>query len=227
MLFSSILTFFFFISDFDDEEEAEQVKSEASEDESFTDANEHLSHDETVKIIPLIKEVLTSTLKEGFCDTQANDVNIDRISANLLSPLTTLVKFIVEEKLTTGSSKGHSPLCTPDVNFENQCQVSISETEKEVELPRAEDDGDIDVDAFDESMKRLEFIESSFKTIISDEAASVPAIQHSQDQNKVEDRLERIRLIMASTLDQAEKLIQIDNILAEETNNEKKDHIES
>ena len=52
----------FFMTDFDDEEEAEETKSEASEDESFTDANEHLSHDETVKMIPLIKEVLTSTI---------------------------------------------------------------------------------------------------------------------------------------------------------------------
>merc|ERR1712110_500367 len=212
----------FFMTDFDDEEEAEETKSEASEDESFTDANEHLSHDETVKMIPLIKEVLTSTLKEGLCD-DPQAMNIDRISANLLSPLTTLVKTIVGEKMTSGSSKGHSPLCTPDVSSENQCLVSASETEKEVDVSKVEDEeGETDVDAFDESMKRLEFIESSFKTIISDEAASVPAIQH-EDQNKVEDRLVRIREIMASSVDQAEKLKQIDSILKEDTDVEKKD----
>merc|ERR1719323_2482495 len=95
--------------------------------------------------------------------------------------------------MTSGSSKGHSPLCTPDVNSENQCLVSVSETEKEVDVSKVDDEeGEIDVDAFDESMKRLEFIESSFKTIISEEADSVPAIQHIQDQNQVEDRLERI-----------------------------------
>ena len=207
----------FFMTDLDDEEDAEDTKSDASEDESFTDANEHLSHDETVKIIPLIKEVLTSTLKKSISDTQENDVNIDKISANLLSPLTTLVKTIVDEKLTASSSKGHSPLCTPDVNSENQCLVSTSETEKEVEATRVEEEREIDGDAFDESMKRLEFIESSFKTIISEETASVPAIQHTQDQNQVEDRLERIKLIMASTIDQEEKLRQIDKILKEGT----------
>ena len=205
----------FFMTDFDDEDDAEETKSENSEDESFTDANEHLSHDETVKIIPLIQEVLTSTLKEGFSDTQGSEVNIDKISANLLSPLTTLVKSIVDEKLTSGSSKGHSPLCTPDVNSENQCLVSTSENE--LEATRVEEEGEIDVDAFDESMKRLEFIESSFKTIISEEADSVPAIQHIQDQNQVEDRLERIKMIMASTIDQEEKLRQIDIILKEGT----------
>ena len=207
----------FFMTDLDDEEDAEDTKSDASEDESFTDANEHLSHDETVKIIPLIKEVLTSTLKEGFSNTQDNDLNIDKISANLLSPLTTLVKAIVDEKLTAGSSKGHSPLFTPDVNSENQCLVSTSETEKEVEATRVEEEREIDGDAFDESMKRLEFIESSFKTIISEETTSVPAIQHTQDQNQVEDRLERIKLIMASTMEQEEKLRQIDSILKEGT----------
>merc|ERR1719323_1931599 len=120
--------------------------------------------------------------------------------------------------MTSGSSKGHSPLCTPDVNSENQCLVSVSETEKEVDVSKVDDEeGEIDVDAFDESMKRLEFIESSFKTIISEEADSVPAIQHIQDQNQVEDRLERIKMIMASTIDQEEKLRQIDIILKEGT----------
>ena len=213
----------FFMTDFDDEEDIETSKSVASEDESFADAAEHLSHDETVKIIPLIKEVLTSTLKEGFCDNQSNDVNIDRISANLLSPLTTLVKNIVDEKLTSSSSKGPSPLCTPDVKSGNQCLVSVSEKEIEVSTLEGDYDGDNDVDAFDESMKRLEFIESSFKTIISDEAVSIPAIQHSQDQNQVENRLERIKMIMASSLDQAEKLLQIDSILKEDAAVEMKD----
>ena len=103
------------------------------------------------------------------------------------------------------------------VNSENQCLVSTSETEKEVEATRVEEEREIDGDSFDESMKRLEFIESSFKTIISEETTSVPAIQHTQDQNQVEDRLERIKLIMASTIDQEEKLRQIDKILKEGT----------
>ena len=215
----------FFMTDFDDEEEEIEInKNEVSEDESFADANEHLSHDEMGRVKPLIKEVLTSTLKESFCDTKDNNLNIDRLSTNLLSPLTILVKTMVDDKLTSGSSKGHSPLCSDaDKIIENQTINTVSI----VDDPASKIDYECenDADAFDMSMKRLDFIETSFKTINSDESTSVPAIQHVQD--PVKDRLERIRKIMASVMDKEDKLIQIDSILMEGSDIEDREQTKS
>ena len=55
----------FFMTDFDDEEEEIQGKhSSNSDEESFVDANEHLSQEDHLNIKPLVQEVISNVLED-------------------------------------------------------------------------------------------------------------------------------------------------------------------
>jgi len=212
----------FFMTDFDDEDEEVQGKhSSNSDEESFVDANEHLSQEDQLKIKPLVQEVISNVLEDFKSCGEKSEENpiISKVSSKLVSPLTNLVKTIIEDRLSSCSSKGISPFPnTPDFSLRPSSinTVSIVEDITETNIT-------VDIDAeevtecdnvFDISMKRLDFIESSFKTILSDDAQALPAIEHKKE--TTEERMKRIKDALKSTVDKNEKLRLIEEIMNED-----------
>merc|ERR1719412_2315199 len=68
-----------------------------------------------------------------------------------------------------------------------------------------------DIDAFDITMKRLAFIENSFKTSVSKENSSVPAIEHIED--SIQDKLYKIQQVLKHAVDSDVKIKLIEDIM--------------
>ena len=212
----------FFMTDFDDEDEEVQGKhSSNSDEESFVDANEHLSQEDQLKIKPLVQEVISNVLEDFKSCGEKSEENpiISKVSSKLVSPLTNLVKTIIEDRLSSCSSKGISPFPnTPDFSLRPSSINTVSIVE---DITETNITVDIDVEevtecdnVFDISMKRLDFIESSFKTILSDDAQALPAIEHKKE--TTEERMKRIKDALKSTVDKNEKLRLIEEIMNED-----------
>jgi len=215
----------FFMTDFDDEEEEIQGKhSSNSDEESFVDANEHLSQEDHLNIKPLVQEVISNVLEDFKSNGKISEETpiINKVSSKLVSPLTNLVKTIIEDRLSC-SSKGISPFPnTPDCSLRPSSINTVSIVE---DLMDTDMKVDMDVEevnecdnVFDISMKRLDFIESSFKTILSDEAHPVPAIEHKKE--TTEERMKRIKEAIKSSMDKEEKLRLIEEIMEEKNDND-------
>ena len=225
----------FFMTDFDEEEDVEVHDNDKSDEESFADANEHLSSDENMKIKPVVKEILSNALTDAMSSTEnpEKELDIEKVTSNLLSPITNLVKTIVDEKLTSTSSKGVSPMINTENITEDSIAGTMSSTEKEIkeDSPIEKEDFDTsvevfdvelksksvvgecetDIDAFDITMKRLAFIENSFKTSVSEENSSVPAIEHIED--SIQDKLYKIQQVLKHAVDSDAKIKLIEDIM--------------
>ena len=223
----------FFMTDFDEEEDVEVHDNDKSDEESFADANEHLSSDENMKIKPVVKEILSNALTDAMNSSvnAEKELDIEKVTSNLLSPITNLVKTIVDEKLTSTSSKGVSPMINTENITEDSIARTMSLTEKEIkedspiekedfdtsvevfdaDMKSADVGGECDTDAFDITMKRLAFIESSFKTSVSEENSSVPAIEHIED--SIQDKLYKIQQVLKHTVDSDAKIKLIEDIM--------------
>ena len=225
----------FFMTDFDEEEDVEVHDNDKSDEESFADANEHLSSDENMKIKPVVKEILSNALTDAMSSTEnpEKELDIEKVTSNLLSPITNLVKTIVDEKLTSTSSKGVSPMINTENITEDSIAGTMSLTEKEIkeDSPIEKEDFDTsvevfdvelksksvvgecetDIDAFDITMKRLAFIENSFKTSVSEENSSVPAIEHVED--SIQDKLYKIQQVLKHAVDSDAKIKLIEDIM--------------
>ena len=225
----------FFMTDFDEEEDVEVHDNDKSDEESFADANEHLSSDENMKIKPVVKEILSNALTDAMSSTEnpEKELDIEKVTSNLLSPITNLVKTIVDEKLTSTSSKGVSPMINTENITEDSIAGTMSLTEKEIkeDSPIEKEDFDTsvevfdvelksksvvgecetDIDAFDITMKRLAFIENSFKTSVSEENSSVPAIEHIED--SIQDKLYKIQQVLKHAVDSDAKIKLIEDIM--------------
>ena len=225
----------FFMTDFDEEEDVEVHDNDKSDEESFADANEHLSSDENMKIKPVVKEILSNALTDAMSSTEnpEKELDIEKVTSNLLSPITNLVKTIVDEKLTSTSSKGVSPMINTENITEDSIAGTMSLTEKEIkeDSPIEKEDFDTsvevfdvelksksvvgecetDIDAFDITMKRLAFIENSFKTSVSEENSSVPAIEHIED--SIQDKLYKIQQVLKHAVDSDVKIKLIEDIM--------------
>merc|ERR1719410_799027 len=122
-------------------------------------------------------------------------------------------------KTLSCSSKGISPFPnTPDFSLRPSSINTVSIVE---DITETNITVDIDVEevtecdnVFDISMKRLDFIESSFKTILSDDAQALPAIEHKKE--TTEERMKRIKDALKSTVDKNEKLRLIEEIMNED-----------
>ena len=129
--------------------------------------------------------------------------------------MTNIIDNIVDEKISLCSSKGISPIVHHKYDStyeEGEKEVSINVTNTEDEIV---DENDVDV--FDMSMKRLDFIENSFKTMYTEE---LPAIE-DKSESKV-DIVNLIRDIIKSDTDTSEKLSQIEKLVNPSAEEEKK-----
>merc|ERR1712061_328782 len=168
------------MTDFDDEDDEEENEVEYkgnSDEDSFADAEEHVSTEEKSKLKPFIKEILNSTLNDSdlHCCGKSGEI-FHSMSSKLVQPISSLVKDIVQEKLTSSSSKG----ITPEV----RSPMEVVEISSEIAAIHDDDNADVipdtGYDVFDLSMKRLDFIEHSFKTLCSADFQP-PEIEKKED----------------------------------------------
>ena len=203
----------FFMTDFDDEDEVEAQDDDKSntDEDSLTDAEEHNSNEEQARLKPFIRKILDSTLEDGDLTNCGNSREmLETMSSKLLQPISNLVKDIVEDKLSSSSCK----VLTPEVSSPIQVEREMSPTGGDVDLAvePEQDCGDCDnqYDVFDLSMKRLDFIEHSFKTIYSEDSKP-PAIEIRED--SLEEKMRKIQEILGSENNSDDKIKQIEKII--------------
>ena len=202
----------FFMTDFDDEDEDEEQDEDKSnsDEDSFTDAEEHISNEEQARLKPFIRKILDSTLKDGDLTSCGNSSEIiEAMSSKLLQPISNLVKDIVEDNLSSCSSKAITPKVRSPVVVESQSSPVGCEVDLAVEPEPVSGDCDNHYDVFDLSMKRLDFIEHSFKTIYSEDS-NPPAIEIRED--SLEEKLRKIQEILSTENNSDEKIQQIEKI---------------
>merc|ERR1712088_158165 len=150
--------------------------------------------------------------------TEITPANIDSFIKNLVSRIIDLVLTLsrneMQAKNSTTLARGTFQMTGLETESEDESEIS--------EISECENVNDM----FDLSMKRLNFIESSFKTMSSSTldlrsiTPDVQAITHSKDEAENEesgdgesDPLQRIRQILAAEGNADEKLKRIGNIV--------------
>ena len=214
----------FFMTDFDDEDsevEDEDEHKSHSDDDSFVDAEEHLTQEKS-KLKPVIREILDSSLSESDL-TSCGDASevLEAMSSKLVFPISSLVMSIVKEELTSSSSQVIAGEVRParespekemeregDRERESPSHTPAVTEEASADMERVHCDTVCDV--FDLSMKRLDFIGNSFKTIYSDESQP-PAIENKED--SLEEKMMKIKEILSCSSNSEEKIRQIESIM--------------
>ena len=193
----------FFMTDFDDEDEDEAQDDDKSnsDEDSFSDAERNISNEDQARLKPFIRKILDSTLEDGDLTSCGNSREIlETMSSKLLQPISNLVQDIVEDKLT--SSKVITPAVRSPVVLERSPDLTA---EPEPDCGDCENHHDV----FDLSMKRLDFIEHSFKTIYSEDSKT-PAIEIKED--SLEEKMRKIQEILSSENSSDKKIKQIEKI---------------
>merc|ERR1712203_28879 len=210
-----------FLTNFDDDESEAEVSS--------ADVTENLTgviNAGTDVVEPQVRSVVEKLFHDIFDQKNANSpeqpARTEISSESIDSFIQSLVSRIIDLVLTL-SRKMQSKTSTT-VARGGTFQMTGLETESEDESEMSEISECENVnDMFDLSMKRLNFIENSFKTMSSPTldlrsiTPDVQAITHSQDESEKgdseSDMLEKVRQIIAAEGSADEKLKSIDNIV--------------
>ena len=124
--------------------------------------------------------------------------------------------MINTENITEDSIAGTMSLTEKEIKEDSPIEKEDFDTSVEVfdvELKSKSVVGECetDIDAFDITMKRLAFIENSFKTSVSEENSSVPAIEHIED--SIQDKLYKIQQVLKHAVDSDAKIKLIEDII--------------
>merc|ERR1712037_649086 len=212
-----------FLTNFDDDEsEAEVSSADVTENLAGIDVGADV-------VEPQVRSVVESLFQEIFDQKSANNSEQPKTeisSDGIDSFIKSLVSRIIDLVLTLSRSELQSKSSTTLARG-GTFQMTGLETESEDESEMSEISECENVnDMFDLSMKRLNFIENSFKTMSSSTldlrsiTPDVQAITHSKDEAENEesgdgesDPLQRIRQILAAEGNADEKLKRIGNIV--------------
>ena len=214
-----------FLTNFDDDESEAEVSS--------ADVTENLTgviNAGTDVVEPQVRSVVEKLFHDIFDQKNANNpeqpARTEISSESIDSFIQSLVSRIIDLVLTLSRNEMQSKTSTT-VARGGTFQMTGLETESEDESEMSEISECENVnDMFDLSMKRLNFIENSFKTMSSSTldlrsiTPDVQAITHSKDEAENEesgdgesDPLQRIRQILAAEGNADEKLKRIGNIV--------------
>ena len=212
-----------FLTNFDDDESEAEVSS--------ADVTENLTggiNAGTDVVEPQVRSVVEKLFHDIFDQKNANSpeqpARTEISSESIDSFIQSLVSRIIDLVLTLSRNEMQSKTSTT-VARGGTFQMTGLETESEDESEMSEISECENVnDMFDLSMKRLNFIENSFKTMSSSTldlrsiTPDVQAITHSKDEAENEesgelDPLQRIRQILAAEGNADEKLKRIGNIV--------------
>merc|ERR1712108_133900 len=200
---------------------------ESEAEVSSADVTENLAGIEvgTDVVEPQVRSVVENLFHEIFEQKSANSSEQARTteisSESIDSFIKNLVTRILDLVLTLSRSELQSKNATAVARGTFQMTGLETESEDESEISECENVNDM----FDLSMKRLNFIENSFKTMSSSTldlrsiTPDVQALTHSQDEaeqeggNSESDTLEKIRQIIAADGNADEKLRYIDSIV--------------
>jgi len=217
-----------FMTDFDDEVE------EDSDNELFADAEDKLIVDDEVLLSEeciepttqtIVSDSLTNMLKAKFQEcSKSDEIEIDHIVDNLVVNILQMVEHVTANKTVDDIECLKSDVLDGQGNnVENEKAFDILDDEHEniIESETELDGCDNVYDMFDLSMKRLNFIEHSFKTIYTSntslaiEEEDIPDVVEPVKENKIEDKLELIRKILTSKKGSEEKLKAIEDVVKE------------
>ena len=204
----------FFMTDFDDVDDDSEAEDDDghksnSDEELFADAEEHLASEEKSKLKPFIREILDSSLSDSdLIDCRDSSEILETLSSKLVSPISSLVQDLVKEELTSSSYQ----VMTAEVMSPMDILEESSDLTAATDIIPDTDTGDSQTvyDVFDLSMKRLDFIENSFKTIYSEESEP-PAIENKED--SLEEKMMKIRQVLSVPSTSDEKIKEIERIL--------------
>ena len=204
----------FFMTDFDDVDDDSEAEDDDghksnSDEELFADAEEHIASEEKSKLKPFIREILNSSLSDcDLIDCRDSSEILETLSLKLVPPISSLVQDLVKEELTSSSSQ----VITAEVISPMDILEESSDLTTATDIIPDTETGDSQTvyDVFDLSMKRLDFIENSFKTIYSEESEP-PAIENKED--SLEKKMMRIREVLSVQSTSDEKIKEIERIL--------------
>ena len=217
-----------FLTNFDDDESEAEVSS--------ADVTENLDGIDvaTDVVEPQVRSVVENLFHEIFDQKSVNNSEQPKteISADSIdSFIKNLVSRIIDLVLTLSRSELQSKKSTAVARGTFQMTGLETESEDESEISEMSEISECENvnDMFDLSMKRLNFIENSFKTMSSSTldlrsiTPDVQAITHSHDEaekgDSESDMLEKIRQIIATEGNADEKLKRINNIVNGGANN--------
>eukprot|EP00092_Neocalanus_flemingeri_P032730 GFUD01035600.1.p1 GENE.GFUD01035600.1~~GFUD01035600.1.p1 ORF type:complete len:3081 (-),score=832.05 GFUD01035600.1:233-9475(-) len=235
----------FFMTDFDAE----------SDNESFADAEEHptevIEDEKSLSMINDIEPTIRTLLQNIFVDifdkkccehsiTKSKETiseEVDKIVNNLVTHILDLVEKLVDQRtmgsigqnISTMNQSQHHTLGT---EHENICgNEKVFDTKERVDDEQVDSEHETDecetvYDVFDLSMKRLDFIEHSFKSIYppNGKEETKPLAIEELKKLDFEDKINQIRQILASQKDSDKKLKDIDDIVNEASSHDEKDH---
>ena len=210
-----------FLTNFDDDEsEAEVSSADVTENLAGMDVG-------TDVVEPQVRSVVEKLFHEIFDQKSANNSEQPKTeisSDSIDSFIQSLVSRIIDLVLTLSRNEMQSKTSTAVARGTFQMTGLETESEDESEISEMSECENVN-DMFDLSMKRLNFIENSFKTMSSSTldlrsiTPDVQALTHSQDEAEKEaddsesDMLQKIRQIIAAEGNADEKLRCIDNIV--------------
>ena len=219
-----------FLTNFDDDESEAEVSS--------ADVTENLAGMDVVTDVvePQVRSVVEKLFHEIFDQKSANnseqpkteissdsiDSFIQSLVSRIIDLVLTLSRTEVQSKNSTAVARGTFQMTGLETESDDESEISEMSEMSECENVN---------DRFDLSMKRLNFIENSFKTMSSSTldlrsiTPDVQALTHSQDEAEKEaddsesDMLQKIRQIIAAEGNADEKLRCIDSIVNGGTRN--------
>merc|ERR1712156_65894 len=216
-----------FLTNFDDDEsEAEVSSADVSENLAPVEIETEVVGSQVKSVVEnLVHEIFEQKSTDERPKTEITPANIDSFIKNLVSRIIDLVLTLsrneMQAKNSTTLARGTFQMTGLETESEDESEIS--------EISECENVNDM----FDLSMKRLNFIENSFKTMSSstlDLRSITPDVQalthHGQDdtdkeiggeivgEGEADDKLQKIRQILASAEGNSdEKLKLIDNIV--------------